>query len=220
VQAGTPEIKTAPPDTPPPSTTSAATDALEHRGRRSPILVATGLVAFLAGAGVVGLLWALSPPAPPPNVELGHVALPSPYEALNSLADKSPSGTKVEADQGAQFLERGRKAGDGREMSFWKKWAMRSMLRSNRSGAAATLSEFANDLASSHRPSDYSASAAARFVWEMAAVGCDCTAMEHIAKSLEESGGPDNLSLAQTWRSRSQQCRLEKGDAERACPKP
>src|SRR5262249_29792027 len=77
-------------------------DTSRQRERRGALLVMTGFSAFLAGAGLVGLLWFLSAPVPPPPVPATAMTLPSPYEALNSLTDKSPGGTRVKVDEGGQ----------------------------------------------------------------------------------------------------------------------
>jgi hypothetical protein len=89
------------------------TEPKEKRRGSSPLLlVTTGVLAFLAGAGAVGLLWAFSPPPPVPRPEasLSEVRLPSPFESLSSLTDQSPGGSRVKIDDQLQFLQRGRQA--------------------------------------------------------------------------------------------------------------
>jgi hypothetical protein len=78
------------------------------------------------------------------------------------------------------------------------------MLESRKKGVAATLGDFANDVANSTQEQRLPA---ARFLWEMAAIAKSCVAMDHIATSLAIDGDPANQAKAEIWRAREKQCR-------------
>ena len=170
-----------------------------------PRVAAVGAVAFGAGAGSIALM-AWPKPTPLPTIEAkGDLALPSPYAMLADLPTRSPEGEDVKASDSARFRERGERAGSVAETQFWRRWAMRSLLDSRANNAAAVLDDFATTLATS--PKADGNVAVARFIWELAAIGNDCAAMDNIAAALSLPGSPDASDAIATWQKRAESCR-------------
>ncbi len=71
--------------------------------------------------------------------------------------------------------------------------------------AANTLENFGTSLVEGHRD-DPAAAAAAILLWELAAVGRDCVAVNNIALVLQLSNNPNNLSRASDWKRRAVAC--------------
>jgi hypothetical protein len=152
----------------------------------------------------MGGIWALAPvPVVPAQDASAEIRLPSPYDMLSSLGDRSPAGKPLRIEQQAQFLTIGRQAPNPEEASFWKRWAARAMLENRGRGVAATLSDFATEIANTY--SDESGLAAARFLWEMAALSQDCAAMHNIAASLTASSAA-NSELVRKWNDLARRC--------------
>lgn len=181
-------------------------------GWRTGSVAAAALLAFLAGAGGVGTAWFLRAPPPPPSTVVGPTlaALPSPYDMLNELTDHSPRGIHVDPREAKGFRLRGDGAETPQEARFWHGWAARDVLTAKNNDVAATLSDWATDLArgdGAKSPADAPALAAARFLWEMAALASDCSAMENIAAALSRDGQAGTGRQAAVWRDRATLCR-------------
>ena len=169
-------------------------------------LPAVAALAFCAGITVpVALAWMRPPPAPAVKIVSVTPQLPSPYDVLHSLSDLSPRGTPVELAESDKFMTRSHLAKSAEEKSIWREWATRVLLETKANGAAATLSDFATDLAMAHV--DQPTLAAARFLWEMAALAEDCAAMDNIALALATDGDPGGAGQITTWRARAARCR-------------
>ena len=177
-------------------------------GWRTGSVAAVALLAFIVGAGGVGGFWFSRPtPVAEPAV---MPALPSPYAMLSTLSDRSPGGVRVDAREAKEFRLRGDKAKSPEEADFWHEWATKNLLTGKTGDAAATLSDFATGLASGHGVAggrDAPAFAAARFLWEMAALASDCAAMDNIAAALSRGGQPGTDPEASVWRDRAKLCR-------------
>ena len=127
---------------------------------------------------------------------------------LADLPSRSPDGVEVKASEGAKFRERGERAGSVAEAQFWRRWAMRALLDSHTNDAAAVLDDFATTVATS--PKADTNAVAARFIWELAALGNDCAAMDNIAAALSlpgAPGAPDASDAISTWEKRAESCR-------------
>ena len=173
--------------------------------RQWAALAAAALLGCGAGAAAVGAVW-FTRPGPQPVTLTADVSLPSPYAMLHDLSDRSPRGTRVEMGDWTTFLARSRSSGGtAEESSFWRKWAARALLETKANGAAATLSDFATDLARAHV--DQPTFAAARFLWEMAAIAEDCSAMDNIAAATAADSTAAVSDQAKTWHERARQCR-------------
>ena len=174
-------------------------------GWRMPAVAAVAVAAFCAGAAASGAAFLMRP------AHVETTALPSPYDLLHALPEQSPDGTPVDMADAGDFLLRGRSAKTAEDGSFWRRWAMRSMLETNAGGSAATLSDFAVELARTH--TDPPTLAAARFLWELATLGQDCTAMQNIATALGVGGDKAKAAEIAAWQDREQQCRSRPSSA-------
>jgi hypothetical protein len=190
-----------------PTTTPQPTLTPERRGISGRAAAMISIVAFALGAASALAGWVLywGPPWQPPKIVQTDTNLPSPYEMLSKLPDRSPAGTLVSQVKADQYLQLGRAASSAAEGDFWSEWATKSMLESRRKGVAATLGDFANDVANSTQ--ERQRLPAARFLWEMAAIAKSCVAMDHIATSLSIDGDPASQAQAKVWRAREKQCR-------------
>ncbi|MGO9742666.1 MAG: hypothetical protein ACLPN5_14385 [Roseiarcus sp.] len=169
------------------------------------------VVAFLLGAAAMAVVWRLYPtPAPTPSPSAQNAAAwPSPYAIFDRLSTRSPAG-KPAAQNWPALLENGRAAEDPMDKAFWIEWATQKMLSSRQAGVAATLSDFATDVANNAEFAESGRFAAARFLWEMAASGGDCAAMDNIAASLSGDDAAGRAVSAEDWRGRASQCRSQR----------
>jgi hypothetical protein len=204
--AATPVLSVEEPAAPAPTTTPRPTVTPERRGisGRAAAMISIGAFSIGAASALAGwvLYWGL--PWQAPKVVQTDTNLPSPYEMLTKLSDRSPAGKLVSQVKADQYIQLGRTANSAAEGDFWSEWATKSMLESRKKGVAATLGDFANDVANSTQEQRLPA---ARFLWEMAAIAKSCDAMDHIATSLAIDGDPASQAKAGTWRAREKQCR-------------
>ena len=184
-----------------------STGPVPAAGWRGSAVAALTVLAFCLGAGATGAVWFTRPaPAPVTKTVTVTPSLPSPYDLLHTLSDRSPLGVPVDMADAGGFLKRSRIAGSESESRFWRQWATRAMLETRANGAAATLSDFATDLARAH--ADQPTLAAARFLWEMAALADDCAASDNIGRALGIDGNPESADKT-TWQKRARDCRAK-----------
>jgi hypothetical protein len=201
--AATPVLSMEAPAAP---TTTQRTLTRERRGisGRAAAMISIGAFSLGAGSALAGWVLYWGPPWQSPKIVRADTNLPSPYEMLTKLSDRSPAGKLVSQVKADQYIQLGRTANSAAEGDFWSEWATKSMLESRKKGVAATLGDFANDVANSTQEQRLPA---ARFLWEMAAIAKSCVAMDHIATSLAIDGDPANQAKAEIWRAREKQCR-------------
>lgn len=181
----------------------AVTDPVRKpSGLGATAVLGVALLAFACGVGLTALFFTFRPS----TLASRPTALPSPYAMLSRLADRSPQGTPVRTVPSDGFLARGRKAKSPDEGAFWRQWAARALVENRKTGAAATLSDFATDLANTADAGPPEV-LAARFLWEFAAVGRDCAAMDNIIAASEPGGPAPDPATVEAWRGRVQQCR-------------
>ena len=204
-----------------PSTPSTPPDTVPVRaaGWSRPRVAAVGLVAFFLGAGSMALLQRLMPaPKEQPIEAKADIDFASPYDLLADLPPRSPDGVTVKAGESHLFRTRAQSAGSGKEADFWHLWALHASLESRMNNLAGVLGDFATVMANTHR-SDGDI-AAARVVWELAAIGRDCNAMDNLAATYSMMGPPDKptpvlanhktgdrTSTVTTWHRRADECR-------------
>ncbi len=192
---------------------SGATTLPSEHARSVPLTAALlmTVVAFLLGAAAMAVVWRLYPtPAPTPSPSAQNAAAwPSPYAIFDRLSTRSPAG-KPAAQNWPALLENGRAAEDPMDKAFWIEWATQKMLSSRQAGVAATLSDFATDVANNAEFAESGRFAAARFLGEMAASGGDCAAMDNIAASLSGDDAAGRAVSAEDWRGRASQCRSQR----------
>ncbi|MBV8567169.1 MAG: hypothetical protein JO273_17085 [Methylobacteriaceae bacterium] len=167
------------------------------RGPRRTAAILGVIIALGVGGAGGWLARPMLGDRPIPATSSPEVAMASPYEMLMGLGNVSPRGVpvkeqKYEGQYWADGISMGKK--DAEEGDFWKKWAARSELTHVPLRLEKTLISFANAIGRSR--ADAPGIAAARFLWEIAAMAGDCTAMRNLASTHHTLAAGSNTAPA------------------------